>query len=129
MIVDLKPFPAPRPRFSKRGTYNPKEYTAYKHLFGLFAKRVYKKQLEGALKLEVTFFMQIPKSLSKKKHGELIGQYHIKKPDTDNLVKTVKDSLNGIVYKDDSQVSVILAKKIYSENPRVEFYVAPLKKD
>ena len=121
MIIKLKPFAAPRPRFSKYGTYNSKEYTSYKHLFGLLAKSAYKKHLEGALRLEVTFFMQIPKSLSKKKHNELIGKYHIKKSDLDNLVKTVLDSLEGICFKNDSQVSKITATKIYDVNPRVEF--------
>jgi Holliday junction resolvase RusA-like endonuclease len=116
--INLIPFPAPRPRFSKYGTYNPEKYTEYKKAFALLAKRQCKTYLNGAIKLEVTFIMQIPKSLSKKKQSELIGQYHIKKPDTDNLVKTVKDSLNGVLYKDDSQISKVVATKIYGENPR-----------
>ncbi len=75
----------------------------------------------GALSLEVTFIMQIPKSLSKKKQSELIGQYHIKKPDVDNLLKTVKDSLEGTFYKNDSQVCEIVAKKVYGTTSRTIF--------
>lgn len=120
MTIKLPPFPAPRPRFSKFGTYNTPEYTNYKTAFALLAKRECKTYFSGAIRLEVTFFMQMPKPLSKKKRSELIGQYHIKKPDTDNLIKTVKDSLEGIFYKNDSQICEVIAKKIYSDTPRVE---------
>ena len=36
-------------------------------------------------------------------------------------IKGVKDAMNGIVYKDDSQVYKINATKIYSEEPRIEY--------
>ena len=121
--INLKPFPTPRPRFSKFGTYNPAAYTNYKKAFLLLTKRQCKTYFNGALKLEVTFFMQIPASLSKKKQRELIGQYHIKKPDTDNLLKTVKDSLEGTFYKNDSQICKVEAEKIYSDKPRVDFEI------
>jgi len=127
MIINLKPFPAPRPRFSKRGTYNPSEYTNYKKTFLLLAKRQCKAYFNGAICLKVTFFMQIPASESKKKQRELIGQYHIKKPDTDNLIKTVKDSLEGTFYHNDSQICKVIAEKIYSENPRVDVNLCELK--
>ena len=124
--IDLPPLAAPRPRFSKFGTYNNPKYTNYKKAFSLLAKRQCKSYFEGATRLEVTFYMQIPKSLSKKKQNELIGQYHIKKPDTDNLIKTVKDALNEVLYKDDSIICEVEAKKIYSDEPRVEFKLISL---
>jgi Holliday junction resolvase RusA-like endonuclease len=113
--------PAPRPRFSRFGTYNNPKYTAYKVAFATLAKKQCKRYFEGATRLEVVFYMPIPKSLSKKKRESLMGQYHIKKPDTDNLIKTVKDALNEVLYKDDSIICEVEAKKIYSDNPRVEF--------
>ena len=83
--------------------------------------------LMGAIRLEVTFYMPIPASLSKKKHNELIEQhYHIKKPDLDNLVKAVCDSLEGTYFKNDSQICEIIAKKVYDENPRTEFQLVKL---
>lgn len=36
------------------------------------------------------------------------------KVDVDNLVKTVMDSLNGVVWKDDDQVIELKAKKHYT---------------
>ena len=124
--VQLTPYPAPRPRFSRYGTYNPKKYTDYKNNFLQLSKIQCKTHFNGALRLDVTFFMQIPKSLSKKKHIELIGDYHIKKPDADNLIKTVKDSLEGTFYKNDSQICEIFAKKVYSTEPRTEFLITEI---
>ena len=118
MVISLKPFPAPRPRFSRFGTYNPKNYTEYKKMFLLLAKASSKEHFKGAISLEVVFYMPIPASLSKKKQSELIGKHHIKKPDADNLLKTVKDALEGTFYKNDSQICDIQMKKIYSDKPR-----------
>lgn len=33
------------------------------------------------------------------------------RPDLDNLVKAVKDAMTGVVYRDDSQIVELLAKK------------------
>ena len=43
-----------------------------------------------------------------------------KKPDADNIMKAVADALNGIAYKDDSQIVNVTIAKWYSDTPRVE---------
>ena len=111
---------APRPRFSRYGTYNPAKYTEHKADFLELAKAQGVTFHEGAIRMEVIFFMPIPASLSKKKQEALNGSYHVKKPDTDNLIKTVKDSLEGTFYKNDSQICEIKAMKMYDYNPRVQ---------
>nr|WP_286673097.1 RusA family crossover junction endodeoxyribonuclease [Bacillus subtilis] len=45
------------------------------------------------------------------------------KPDVDNYVKGVKDALNHLIYKDDSQVVDLKVSKFYSEEPRVEVMI------
>jgi len=65
--------------------------------------------------------MPIPKGTSKKKRAEMI--YHTKRPDLDNLVKFVKDCMNGIVWHDDSLVAELHAGKLYDENPRTAITV------
>ena len=75
--------------------------------------------------LEVTAFYPIPKSTSKKKI-ELMEKGEIRptiKPDLDNCVKIVADSLNGIAYKDDSQIVSVVADKYYSDTPRLELRI------
>ena len=47
--------------------------------------------------------------------------YHTKKPDSDNLLKTVKDALEGTFYKNDSQICKVNMEKVYSDRPRIEF--------
>jgi len=42
------------------------------------------------------------------------------KPDIDNLVKGIKDSLSKVLWYDDSQVTELVARKLYSDNPRAE---------
>lgn len=43
--------------------------------------------------------------------GEILP---LKKPDMDNIVKVVADALNGVAYHDDTQVVLVVAKKVYS---------------
>ena len=43
-----------------------------------------------------------------------------RKPDTDNIAKICLDALNGVAYDDDSQVTVLLVLKKWSERERVE---------
>jgi Holliday junction resolvase RusA-like endonuclease len=67
-------------------------------------------------------FYSIPKSTSKKKSEDMKRWIirPIKKPDLDNVCKIIADALNGIVYKDDTQIVKIIAEKYYAETPCVE---------
>ena len=71
--------------------------------------------------------MPIPKSASKKKQGAMkSGEIrHTKKPDLDNCIKFVKDCLNGIAWKDDSQVVRIVAYKHYHADPVTWIWIKP----
>lgn len=66
---------------------------------------------EGPIALELTFLMPRPTSMPRKSAGLLIP--HTKRPDLDNLEKAVKDALNTIVWRDDSQVSNVAKRKRY----------------
>ena len=70
--------------------------------------------------IDIKFYMPIPKSLSEKKKKELIDQPHTKKPDIDNMLKSVYDGLNKAAFADDSQVYCSSNEKLYSLNPRTE---------
>lgn len=73
------------------------------------------------LRLDAVFYMPIPKSANKGLRERMAGErtMHTKKPDVDNLLKSVLDGCNGIAYKDDNQIAQIRATKVYSENPRI----------
>lgn len=122
--VPGNPVPQSRPRFTKQGrAYDTKACKAYKRKVAIAAKVAMGTQepLRGAIVCCIIFYMQIPKSLSKKRRQELIGDSVIKQVgDIDNLAKIVMDGANGIVYADDAQVATLYAKKVYDEKPRVE---------
>jgi len=108
----IKPKSAPRPRVTKFGTYNNKDYTDWKKGLSLLAKTKIKKPLENEVFIKIDFFYEIPKSWSKSKKEN--AKWHKVKPDIDNLLKSCLDSLNGIAYKDDCQVVMVQARKQYS---------------
>jgi len=56
------------------------------------------------------------------------GGWHYQKPDLDNLVKSVKDAMTGIVYEDDGLVAHEELIKVYDDGillPRLEVVVCP----
>lgn len=89
--------------------------------------------LDGMLELHIAAYFRISKSPKKpdwlkedikpRQVKELMQNSQIrptKKPDIDNIVKVVADSLSGIAYKDDTCIVKIVAEKYYSEEPRLE---------
>ena len=81
-----------------------------------------------AFAVTLTFFMPIPKSLPKgQKNAISWGSKHNHKPDVDNLAKYYLDCANGLLYSDDSKIISLLASKEYSDNPRTEIEVMPIK--
>jgi Holliday junction resolvase RusA-like endonuclease len=122
-----------RPRASSFGgkvrLYDPKKSKDYKYYVSLVGSENAPKQLlENALALEVRIYRPIPKSFSKK-NTELAEQGKLRpitKPDSDNYLKGIKDGLNKVIWKDDSQIVDVHVSKFYSNRPRVEVKVAEL---
>lgn len=73
----------------------------------------------GALSVRIEAGMPVPASWSQKKRSAaLAGDLsHTSKPDFDNIAKIVGDSLNKIVWKDDSQIVVCSFRKFYAAAP------------
>lgn len=119
-FVEGQPRGKARPRintFTKRA-YTPTITKLYEEVIGLRFQERYKNftPLECALEVEIKAIFEIPKSYSKKKRAELLGKEHTKKPDADNISKCILDSLNGLAYKDDSQIAKLTITKQYGEN-------------
>ena len=129
ITISGDPTPKARPRVTKRGiTYNPQKKISDD--VRLQVKAQYGDDpIEGAVGVLMEFHMPIPKSYSKKKK-QLIETgkiFHTKKPDIDNLEKFILDCMNGIVFKDDSQIVQTYARKQYSSNPRTEVEIIDTK--
>jgi Holliday junction resolvase RusA-like endonuclease len=73
--------------------------------------------VEGPLVMALTFFLPRPKTLPRREH------FHVKRPDCSNLLKAVEDALNGIVYRDDSQIVKLDIVKEYSPAPGVQIRI------
>jgi Holliday junction resolvase RusA-like endonuclease len=50
-----------------------------------------------------------------------------KKPDIDNIAKTYLDAMNGVIFKDDTQVIDLHVKKLYSAFAGVDVMVMEAK--
>ena len=119
-----------RPKFSTINGHvraiTPKRTVSYENLVKLSFGQAYPgaKPIEKDVPLLVTItvFFKIPASVSKKKRQEMLEDRikPTKKPDCDNIAKSVLDALNGIAYYDDAQVVTLTVDKLYSETPRVE---------
>jgi Holliday junction resolvase RusA-like endonuclease len=119
IIIEGKPIAKKRPRFVRRGKFVT-TYSAQKEeeatVKAIIAAQV-NKMLEGAIEVDIIFWMPIPKATTKKMRATMY--YHTKKPDIDNLAKFYMDCMNGIVWNDDAQVVCLTATKYYSEYPNV----------
>ena len=81
--------------------------------------------LKGALEAFIYVTFTVPASYSKKRTEACLSdsEKHTKKPDLDNLIKICLDGMNGIIFKDDSQITSIHATKVYGEIAKVEVLV------
>ena len=133
VVIKLDPYPSPRPRFTRQGRpYMPTEYTAWKKQF----LREWLRHSQGkyetgvAIAVDLKFYIKPPKAIARVKKNQNILKSEtwrvVKKPDLDNLEKSVLDSVNGHAYEDDNQISDLHSCKRYSLNPRVEITI---KKD
>jgi Holliday junction resolvase RusA-like endonuclease len=112
------PIAKARPRaFNNKGhitMYTPKRSKDFENAVRKRAEEIFKKPLQGPIILEVTFFLPRPKYLVwKTKPMPKIP--NTKRPDLSNYVKSIEDSLNGVAYNDDGQISVLIASKYYQE--------------
>lgn len=128
-VVYGEPVAKGRPKFARMGNqvraYTPAKTANYEAL----VKWEYMRQCGGErfpdgeyVDAKVMAYYGIPQSVSKKRRGLMeSGEIRpTKKPDLDNVIKSICDSLNDIAYKDDSQIVHCDADKFYSEQPRVE---------
>lgn len=104
-------------RGGKIGHHTPDKTARYENLVRLAAKQAIgaAKPLEGPIGLRCTFWLPVPMSYSNKRRKACLNgsERHCKRPDIDNLLKSVKDGCNGVVWVDDCQVVEVRASKCY----------------
>ena len=129
-IVEGKPKPQIRHKHSFRGTYDPSKKDKKKFLQKVI-ELAPKPPITAPIRVILIFYMPRPKYMFRT--GKFKGMLkpnqpiqHSKTPDIDNLCKYVLDALNGVFYKDDSQISQLKAEKLYcdvDEKARTEVHI------
>ena len=117
-----------RPKFSRQGnfvkTYTPEKTVNYENFVKMCWMNSGAEKLKGNIIAVIVARFLIPQSYSKKKRRELNEKYCPKKPDCDNIAKSILDALNGIAYDDDSQIIDLSVTKLYSaEEEGVDLYL------
>ena len=115
-----------RPFVTKTGTFTRKQTVAFLNKVALFASQAMKgrQSLTDAIRLEIVFILPRPKAHFDSR-GEIKDRYklleHTKRPDLDNLIKSIKDACNKIIWNDDSQIYCFNAcyKRYQNENDQL----------
>jgi len=129
--VDADPVGKQRARYARRGnfvqTYTPDKTRNYEALLKDAAMQAMgsSEPLETPVNLYLYIRAPIPKSYSKKKVADCLNGFEkpIKKPDASNVLKSVEDAMNGVVYKDDCQIVNFHVSKVYSSQSGIDVCV------
>lgn len=126
VVVEGKIKGKARPRFNTRTgrAFTPGDTITYENWIKCCYQEQDGKFIDGPVKARIEVYYKIPKSYTKKRVQAIRDglEMPLKKPDIDNCIKIIFDSLNGIAYKDDNQiVEVVAIKKWTEEQERIEF--------
>lgn len=107
--------------------YSPEKTVAYESLIKSQYAAAYPdaELFIGEIDMSIKAWFEVPKSTStKQKLRMLSGCINpAKKPDADNIAKVICDALNGIAYRDDTQVINLHIRKRYAEKPGVDVWI------
>ena len=129
--LDVDPVGKQRARYARRGnfvqTYTPDKTRGYEALIKEAATEAMgsSEPLETPVNLYLYIRAPIPKSYSKKKISDCLNglEKPIKKPDASNVLKSVEDAMNGVVYRDDCQIVNFHVSKVYSSQSGIDVCV------
>lgn len=113
----------PRVNMNTGRVYTPNKTKDYEALIQQYFKLKYPRHevLTGRIYIDIIAYLKIPDSTSKTKKEQMLENIisPTKKPDVDNIAKSILDALNGFVFKDDNQVSKISVEKRYALEEKI----------
>lgn len=139
LAIGGEPFGKERPRVVRRGkgcsrAYTPAKTVAYEKRVKMAYRDKYGRHISfgtnDELHLDIKAFYGISKSTPKYLVAMMLTGIikPNKKPDIDNIIKIVADSLNSVAYKDDKQIVACSCQKFYASVPRVEISLSKINK-
>ena len=125
--VPGQPVAKGRAKFSRKGAfvraYTPEKTANYEGLVAYSCAQAMggMEPLAGPLSIDLAVGVQIPVSWSKKRQAAAEAGHvrPTKKPDLDNIVKSICDGLNAVAYADDAQIVAMSVRKFYTHTPGV----------
>lgn len=117
ILIDADIIPASRPKFGRGRAYMPKRNQDFRRVVQTAARLAMKNRepLDGEICAVVKVYRKWKRTA--RQSGDL-----------DNLVKSLWDGLNGIVFRDDSQICRCTAEKFQDkERPRAEIEIRRLE--
>lgn len=103
--------------------YTPTATKDYEYLVEQYFLLKYPKfiPIEGRLSVKIKAIFGIPKSTKKQDIQKMLENEisPTKKPDIDNIVKIILDSMNKFAFKDDTQITSLIVEKIYGLEEKV----------
>lgn len=122
--INLKPIPWQRAGLNNNYFFDRQQEE--KVAFGLILNKQHGIEpiFTGPLCLEALFYLEQPKT----KAQRLAGPYHFKRPDLDNYLKFILDTITDTkaIWNDDNQVAWITAKKLYAKNAKTVITITEL---
>ena len=134
-FVPGAPIGKERPRAARRGAgvvmFTPEKTAGYEALVAATAAAALAgdapthQLLDGPLEAVLEMRFPVPASWSKAKRARALAgvEWHTSKPDADNVAKAVLDACNGVVFRDDAQVVMLVATKVFSDEPGVRVVI------
>lgn len=122
-----------RPRITRYGAYTPQKTVDYENLVKISYRQKHREIFDNKepLKMIIKAYFEPVKSTTKKARKQMLsGEIKVtKKPDIDNIAKSICDALNGVAYTDDGQIVGLEIYKIYDEEARVEVEIEVIEVD
>jgi Holliday junction resolvase RusA-like endonuclease len=118
--VPITPVAKGRPRFGHGHVFTPPETILFEQAFVAMSRKFKPAEpLECPLDVDIRFHFIRPVSSKR--------IFHTVKPDNDNLIKAVCDSMNNIFWRDDAQIVRVTATKFYSDKSRIDIEIKEWK--
>jgi Holliday junction resolvase RusA-like endonuclease len=112
----IDPVPASRPRVTRWGAYYVGPYKDFKTKVMELCNSMTLVPLVGELSVDIEIFKKKPKS----------SKLTLPRGDVDNFAKAVLDSMNGILWEDDSQIKSLYVTKDWAPLDSNGYFVVSL---
>lgn len=110
--IPIRVLPKQRPRVGRGHVYTPIETQRFEAQVRHFLRPFESEKIAGRVRVEIKIFF-------KKAKGRV--------PDLDNQIKSVLDAMNKVLFNDDSQIDVLIAKRVFCDMDSLVLIVEELK--